>query len=139
MLGEAQIELRLVDPERNRDRVYLIEVDDDLFGGMTVTVTHGRRNVWTRPRRLSVPDRAAALRLVAERLKRRNTARRRLGAAYELVSATGGPELRRATVGIWQRLGGADRTGERPQGSDRAAAARQAVSPPAPPLPLFAA
>lgn len=92
MLGEAQIELRLVDREHNRDRIYRIEIDGDLFGQVTVTLTFGRFEGWQRARRFAVTGRQAALALVRERLRRRRTARRRLGAAYELVSASGAGE-----------------------------------------------
>ena len=139
MLGEAHIELRLVDRERNRDRIYVIEVDDDLFGVITVTVTFGRRNAWLRPRRLAVANREEAIRLVQTRLQRRSTARRRLDAAYELVAASGCTDLRAEIVAGWHRLGGADRIRSTASPSARQARPRCRSERPAPPLPLFAA
>lgn len=131
MLGEAHLELRLVDHERNRDRLYVIEVDEGLFGEVTVTLSYGRRGSWMRSRRVTVKDRAGALRFVASCLKRRSTAWRRLGASYELVHAAGSPDVRTAVVAAWHRLGGADRSMLTPAVRHRRR--------PAPPLLLFAA
>lgn len=131
MMGEALLELRLVDPDRNRDRIYVVEIDDDLFGAVIVTVTYGRSGSWSRPMRVSVANREAALRLVRERLRRRRTARRRLGASYVLVAAQGSAAVREAAVKAWHRMGGADLTQDRPRGMARL--------PSAPDLPLFGA
>lgn len=107
MQGEAVLRLRLVDPARGRDRAYELEVDRDLFGAFTVTMSHGRWGVWSVSRRVSVAGESQAVAFAATRLRRRSTARRRLGAAYELVAASG-DRICGLVVGEWHRLGGAD-------------------------------
>jgi len=137
MLGEAAIRLRLRDSARGRDRAYEIEVDRDLFGAFTVTISHGRWGVWSVSRRVSVAGKSDAVAIAATRLRRRSTARRRLGAGYELVAATGG-HICGLVVGEWHRLGGADcRVGA---GEDRPRPDRRSPAPGrSPALPLFGA
>lgn len=137
MLGEAAIRLRLCDPARGRDRVYEIEIDGDLFGAFTVTMSHGRWGVWSVSRRVSAAGRGEAVAVAAARLRRRSSARRRLGAGYELIAATGG-HICGLVVGEWHRLGGADcRVGA---GEDRPRPGRRSPAPGrSPALPLFGA
>ncbi|WP_093154519.1 WGR domain-containing protein [Thalassobaculum litoreum] len=106
MLSLTYLRLRLVDPEHNRNRVYELEIDRDLFGEITVTKRFGRYGSRLRGFVASARDLEDANRIAAGDLRRRLTARRRLGSAYVLMSAAGdcAPLVRR-----WQEAGGADR------------------------------
>lgn len=133
MLSLALLRLRLLDPVRNRDRAYEVEIDRDLFGAVTVTVRFGRHGTRLRDVVYVAADRAEADRIARGTLARRLTARRRLGSAYVLTAAEGDC---RGLVGRWQASGGADgrlkpgRVAQPPRG-------RPAAVPE--PLPLFAA
>jgi predicted DNA-binding WGR domain protein len=71
------------DPALGRFRAYLLEAGTDLFGARLVDVTYGR--IGTRGRRIRyvVRDEQAARKLVRENLRRRTTAKRRIGVAYQ--------------------------------------------------------
>jgi WGR domain len=71
------------DPSLGRFRAYLLEAGTDLFGAWLVDVTYGR--IGTRGRRIRyvVQDENAARKLVRENLRRRATAERRIGVAYQ--------------------------------------------------------
>ena len=71
------------DPSLGRFRAYLLEAGTDLFGARLVDVTYGR--IGTRGQRIRyvVPDETAARKLVRENLRRRATAKQRIGVAYE--------------------------------------------------------
>ena len=108
MLSLVYLRLRLIDSERNRNRVYEIEIDRDLFGVITVTSRFGRhgsklRDVVSIARNLDEAYRTAAC-----VLRRRLSARRRLGSAYVLTMADGECE---PMVSHWQKAGGADQRG----------------------------
>jgi hypothetical protein len=76
------------DPALGRFRAYLLEAGTDLFGAWLVDVTYGR--IGTRGRRIRyvVPDENEARKLVRENLRRRATAKRRIGVAYRFRSLT---------------------------------------------------
>lgn len=133
MLSLTYLRLRLVDPARNRDRSYEVEIDQDLLGDVTVRVRFGRygralRDVVHRAR-----DRVDAERIAARILRRRLSARRRLGSAYLLTAADGDC---RSLLRHWHALGGAD---GRPAVTHHAGRSirRPTLSPVE--LPLFAA
>ncbi|MGA2606631.1 MAG: WGR domain-containing protein [Terriglobia bacterium] len=71
------------DPALGRFRAYLLEAGTDLFGAWLVDVTYGR--IGTRGRRIRhvVQDEDEARKLVRENLRRRATAKRRIGVAYQ--------------------------------------------------------
>jgi hypothetical protein len=87
MLIELRLEAR--DDSRNCRRAYSIRVWRDLLGDLVVEITNGRigaagpgtRHVYV------VADEAAAKRLVANRLRRRASAPRRIGVEYKVVAA----------------------------------------------------
>lgn len=136
MLSEVILSLRLIDRANNRDRIYLIEIDDDLFGAAIVTITHGRAGSWSQSQRITVSNRADALVEVAKRLRRRASARRRLGSSYALISSEGDPVLRRRCISIWQKLGGAHGL---PRQFNAATPETSGGKAMVPELPLFAA
>lgn len=72
------------DPALGRFRAYLLEAGTDLFGAWLVDVTYGR--IGTRGRRIRyvVRNEGEARKLVRENLRRRATAKRRIGVAYQL-------------------------------------------------------
>jgi predicted DNA-binding WGR domain protein len=109
MLSLVYLRLRLIDTERNRNRVYELEIDHDLFGVITVTARFGRhgsrlRDVVSIARNLDDANRIAAC-----VLRRRLSARRRLGNAYVLTMADGDCS---SLVRHWQKAGGADQRGD---------------------------
>jgi predicted DNA-binding WGR domain protein len=136
VLCDTFLRFRLIDPVRNRDRVYEVELSKGLFDEISVTIRFGRQGWHLREVTYWADDAAGAHRLAVRVLRRRLSARRRLGTGYALTRAKGASG---ALVAVWQRLGGADaralsvtantnRPDRRP---------RQRANPP--PLPLFAA
>jgi len=71
------------DPSLGRFRAYLLEAGTDLFGAWLDDVTYGR--IGTRGRRIRyvVADENEARKMVRENLRRRATAKRRIGVAYQ--------------------------------------------------------
>lgn len=71
------------DPTLGRFRAYLLEAGTDLFGAWLVDVTYGR--IGTRGRRIRhvVRDEDEARKMVRGNLRRRATAKRRIGVAYQ--------------------------------------------------------
>ena len=86
------IELRLEakDDSRNCRRAYSIRVWRDLLGDLVVEITNGRIGAGGQGTRhvYVVADEAAARKLVANRLRRRATAPRRIGVEYKIVAAS---------------------------------------------------
>jgi hypothetical protein len=71
------------DPTLGRFRAYLLEAGTDLFGAWLVDITYGRIGSRGRRIRYVVQDESEARRLVREHLRRRATAKRRIGVAYQ--------------------------------------------------------
>lgn len=71
------------DPSIGRFRVYLLEAETDLLGDWLVDVTYGR--IGTRGRRIRhvVANEDEARMLARESLRRRASAKRRIGVAYQ--------------------------------------------------------
>ena len=71
------------DPALGRFRAYRLDAGTDLLGAWLVDITYGR--IGTRGRRIRhlVQDEAEAKKLVGESLRRRATAKRRIGVAYQ--------------------------------------------------------
>ena len=131
------------DIEANHDRLYEIEVMEDLFGRLHLVLRWGRWGKNAREASIVEPTVEMALRDAAQRVRKRASARRRVGSGYLLVHATGAEELRGPLVALWQKLGGASWVVETIAG-DRVSAARRsrgglAPEATAPDLPLFAA
>ena len=72
------------EPARGCFRSYRVEAGTDLFGDWLVEVTFGRIGSGGRRVRYPVDGEAGARRCVADKLRRRATAPRRIGAAYEV-------------------------------------------------------
>ena len=84
MMDAFHATLEACDPALGRFRAYRIEAGTDLLGDWVVEVTYGRIGAPGRTLRQAVPDEAAARKLVGQHLRRRATARRRIGTAYRL-------------------------------------------------------
>jgi predicted DNA-binding WGR domain protein len=85
-LDLGRLELVAIDHARNINRRYSVEVSEDLFGAVIVETAWGRIGGWTAAKRVSFPDRVGANRVVAGHLRRRATAAKRIGVAYEPVA-----------------------------------------------------
>lgn len=94
MLGETRIRLELRAPDRNMFRDYELIFEEDLFGFPIVAIWYGRAGTRGRLSRKLVSSRAEGLRVLAERLRARASAERRLGAAYRLVDLVGSTEAK---------------------------------------------
>ena len=70
------------DPQLGRFRAYRLEAGTDLLGDWLVDITFGRIGTRGRLIRYAVRDEAEARKLVRETLRRRATARKRIGVAY---------------------------------------------------------
>jgi hypothetical protein len=83
MINAFSALLEARDPALGRFRAYLLEAGTDLFGAWLVDVTYGR--IGTRGRRIRyvVADETEARKMVRENLRRRSTAKKRIGAAYQ--------------------------------------------------------
>tara|TARA_R110002012_G_scaffold198718_4_gene367660 strand:- start:1617 stop:2012 length:396 start_codon:yes stop_codon:yes gene_type:complete len=112
MLSLAHLRLRLVDPACNRNRVYELEIDRDLLGDITVTARFGRHGSKLRDVISLAGSLVEANKIASAALRRRLTARRRLGSAYVLTMADGDCAQ---LVSQWQKAGGADRRTQRRQ------------------------
>lgn len=79
------IELVAVDAARNIRRRYSIIASRDLFGLILVETQWGRIGARGQSKRLAFTDQTAAERHVAITLRRRGTAKARIGVAYQQV------------------------------------------------------
>ncbi|MCA9185514.1 MAG: WGR domain-containing protein [Pirellulaceae bacterium] len=78
----ATLEAR--DPSKGCFRAYQLEAYQDLFGTWVVDISYGRIGTLGRHVRFSVMDEEGARQCVTERLKRRASARRRIGVPYRI-------------------------------------------------------
>jgi predicted DNA-binding WGR domain protein len=69
-------------PALGRFRSYRLEAGPDLFGAWLVQITYGRIGTRGRSTRYSAPDEAQARKLVRRSLRRRATAKERIGVSY---------------------------------------------------------
>ena len=83
------INLVAVDAARNIRRRYSIVVSRDLFGLIVVETHWGRIGARGQSKRLAFTDHGEAERHVAATLRRRGTAKTRIGVAYEKVQSSG--------------------------------------------------
>jgi len=79
------IELIAIDSERNIRRRYTIVASIDLFGMIVVETRWGRIGTRGQAKRISFDDREVADRHIAATLRRRGTAKTRIGVAYKRV------------------------------------------------------
>lgn len=85
-LQHGRIDLVAVDVARNINRRHTVELSEDLFGFHIVETAWGRTGGWLAAKLVSFDDRAMAKRAVAQHLRRRATAARRIGVAYRPVA-----------------------------------------------------
>ncbi len=88
MIAVFSVLLEARDPERNRWRSYRVEAGRDLLGDWIVEVTFGRIGARGRTLTYAAADEDQARRLTAACLRRRVSAPRRIGVAYELIERT---------------------------------------------------
>ena len=81
--------LEAIDRSRNVARRYAVELSQDLFGSAIVEFSWGRIGTRGQSRVVSFPVRSEADRFVAQLLRRRAGAPRRIGLAYHEVRQTG--------------------------------------------------
>jgi len=65
-----------------RFRAYCLEAGTDLFGDWMIDITYGRIGTKGRRTRYALLDEAQAKKMVCETLRRRATARKRIGVPY---------------------------------------------------------
>ena len=83
------IELVAFNPARNIRRRYSITASLDLFGMIVVETRWGRIGTRGQAQRHAFPDRAAAERHIAATLRRRGTAKIRIGVPYRPMTVAG--------------------------------------------------
>jgi predicted DNA-binding WGR domain protein len=84
MTERFHIILEASNPERHHWRFYRIEAGRDLFGDYVVTLTYGRIGARGQTKTHVVPDAEAGKKLVRATLKRRQSAPKRIGIAYQV-------------------------------------------------------
>jgi predicted DNA-binding WGR domain protein len=89
MLRERWISMQAVDRQANIFRSWQCEVGTDLFGIVLLSVTYGRTATAGRTITRAVKDADAAKRLVRQLLRRRGTAKRRVGVGYRIIASVG--------------------------------------------------
>lgn len=82
MINAFSALLEARDPALGRFRSYRLEAGTDLLGAWLVEVTYGRIGTPGRRRRYIADDEAEARKLVHKTLRRRATARKRIGVPY---------------------------------------------------------
>lgn len=110
MHNTFSMSLEAVNPALGRFRAYRLEAGPDLFGAWLVEVTYGRIGTRGHHHRYAADNEAGARKVVRQNLRRRATAKQRIGVSYhvcevidpgqwvrlqegvELVSATLNPE-----------------------------------------------
>ncbi|MCP4935559.1 MAG: WGR domain-containing protein [bacterium] len=77
----------------NHHRTYVVALSRDLFDAWVVTIRYGRTGSLGQQRRQPVDSLEQARALVLQHLKRRLSARRRIGCDYRVVEFCGGAEF----------------------------------------------
>ena len=85
MLNRLSVRLEAHSNELDRHRIYIVEIGQDLFGAHTVDVGFGRLGSWQKTQRFAFETPQDAARLAMSRLRRRATARKRIGCPYQLI------------------------------------------------------
>ena len=86
MQAEIRIELAAVNPARNCARAWSVELGQDLFGRWQAQVAYGRIGAAGRRLVCAFATREEADRFLRASLRRRMTARRRLGVSYACIN-----------------------------------------------------
>ncbi len=90
-MGPISLFLRAVDPARNCFRSYAIEVAPDLFGVWCVSLYWGRIGRPGSGVRHAFEGAGPALAFARLQLRRRLRSKKRIGVAYQVTQAVGGP------------------------------------------------
>jgi hypothetical protein len=88
MIDDISIELQAKDADANRLRAWRIDAGPDLFGVWVTTVRFGRIGAANRALGYQFASEAAVWSFVRTRLRRRGTAKRRIGVAYRVIAAS---------------------------------------------------
>jgi hypothetical protein len=88
MIDDISIELQAKDVDANRLRAWRIKAGPDLFGVWVATVLFGRIGAANRALGYQFASEAAVQAFVRVRLRRRGTAKRRIGVAYRVIAAS---------------------------------------------------
>ena len=88
MIDDISIELQAKDVDANRLRAWRVEAGPDLFGVWVATVRFGRIGTADRALAYQFSSEAEVRSFVRTRLRRRGTAKRRIGVAYRLIAAS---------------------------------------------------
>jgi hypothetical protein len=101
MIDDIAIELQAKDVDANRLRAWRIEAGPDLFGVWVTTVRFGRIGMADRALGYQFASEAEVRSFVRARLRRRGTAKRRIGVAYRVIAASpdAGPLLQVTGLG----------------------------------------
>ncbi len=83
----AFLDLKAINPERNIDRFYSIYIDKTLFNEPFLTINHGRNRFRGRTISYYFEDQKTLEKKLVHILKRRFTAKKRLGTNYELTAS----------------------------------------------------
>lgn len=86
--SDSFVILEAVDPRRNVARRYAIEISIDLFGATVIDYAWGRIGTGGQRRRVSFMDRGDASTFVRALIRRRASARRRIGVGYAPVAGS---------------------------------------------------
>jgi hypothetical protein len=101
MIDDIAIELQARDVDANRLRAWRIEAGPDLFGVWVATVRFGRIGMASRALGYQFASEPAARAFVRAKLRRRGTAKQRIGVAYRVIAASpdAGPLLQVTGLG----------------------------------------
>lgn len=84
MLNAFSVSLEACDPALGRFRAYRLDASRDLFGAWLVDITYGRIGTRGVSRRYVADDETGARKIIRLYLRRRTTARRRIGVSYRV-------------------------------------------------------
>ena len=100
MIDDIAIELQAKDVSANRLRGWRIEAGPDLFGVWVTTVRFGRIGMADRALGYQFASEAEVRSFVGARLRRRGTAKRRIGVAYRVIAASPDAEALLQVTGL---------------------------------------
>jgi hypothetical protein len=88
LIDEISIQLQAKDADANRLRSWRVEAGPDLFGVWLTKVRFGRIGAADRALGYHFASEAEARSFVRSRLRRRGTAKRRIGVAYRVIAVS---------------------------------------------------
>src|SRR5882757_1607186 len=100
MINDISIDLQAKDVDANRLRAWRVEAGPDLFGVWVTTVRFGRIGAAERALGYQLASEAEVRSFVRTRLRRRGTAKRRIGVAYRVIAASPDAEPLLAGTGL---------------------------------------